>query len=188
MHLLLVGLGPSLSHGRAYSKLQDTPVSIPKLSSVPIQLQMGHLGQDTSSDDHHWPPAQQSSSSYTSMVSTSSGYSLLSNFRSWSVNIWREHPNLTKNYLTASMAVTSVLLDTIHLLSELIHHKQNIPGTHIPLLSLKQSRKSRYTLFMYAPVWYLVSLVRTTCANKTGIILYQNKHSISMALVCLIIW
>lgn len=133
MHLLLVGLGPSLSHGKAYSKLQDTPVSIPKLSSVPIQLQMGHLDQDTSSDDHHWPPAQQSSSSsYTGMVSTSSGYSLLSNFRSWSVNIWREHPNLTKNYLTASMAVTSVLLDTIHLLSELIHHKQNIPGTHSP--------------------------------------------------------
>lgn len=57
MHLLLVGLGPSFLYGRAYSKLQDTPVSIPKLSSVPIYLQMGHLDQDTSLDDHHWPPA-----------------------------------------------------------------------------------------------------------------------------------
>lgn len=86
---------------------------------------MRHPDQDTSLSDHHWPPSQQSSSlPYIGTVSTSSGYSLLSNFHFWSVNIWREH--------ACSVAVTSAFCDTLYSLSELIHHDQNIPGIHSP--------------------------------------------------------
>lgn len=142
---------------------------------------MRHPDQDTSLDDHHWPPSQQSSSlPYIGTVSTSSGYSLLSNFRFWSVNIWREH--------ACFVAVTSAFCDTLYPLSELIHHDQNIPGIHSPSESkiVPGSQGALSPCILLCGTWFLLqglpvlTKLASSCTKKI--------HSLSMGLVCLIIW
>lgn len=142
---------------------------------------MRHPDQDTSLSDHHWPPSQQSSSlPYIGTVSTSSGYSLLSNFHFWSVNIWREH--------ACSVAVTSAFCDTLYSLSELIHHDQNIPGIHSPSESkiVPGSQGALSPCILLYSTWFL--LEGPPILTKLASPCTKKLHSLSIGLVCLIIW
>lgn len=187
MHLLLVGLGPSLSHGRAYSELQDAPVSIPKLSYLATN--------ETSQSGHffRWSPL-------------ATGIAVLFFFLyRYGVNLFRlqltlKFSLLVSKYMEGASKPHKKLFDCFNgcdlnplrypspTCSELIHHKQNIPGTHSPSESkiVPGSQGALSPCILLYSTWFL--LEGPPILTKLASPCTKKLHSLSMGLVCLIIW